>query len=156
MTARFLLDASIVSDLVRHPQGRAALKIAAVGEDAVATSIIDAAELLYGAAKKGSQRLADQLEAILAALDFLPLEPPADAAYGVTRVALEAAGTPIGGNDLLIAAHALTFDMVVGSANESKFARVVGLKVLRKRKVASAFILGVDLSAALTLSNSSQ
>ncbi len=61
MSARYLLDTNIVSDLVRHPQGPAALKIAEVGEDAVATSIIVAAELRYGAAKKGSSRLASQL-----------------------------------------------------------------------------------------------
>jgi tRNA(fMet)-specific endonuclease VapC len=129
VTARFLLDTNIVSDLVRHPQGRAAAKIAELGEDAVATSIIVAAELRYGAAKKGSARLATQLEAVLGALEVLPLEAPADTAYGDTRVALEAAGTPIGGNDLLIAAQALALDMTVVTANVSEFSRVRGLKV---------------------------
>jgi tRNA(fMet)-specific endonuclease VapC len=129
VTARFLLDTNIVSDLVRHPQGRAAAKIAELGEDAVATSIIVAAELRYGAVKKGSARLATQLEAVLGALEVLPLEAPADTAYGDTRVALEAAGTPIGGNDLLIAAQALALDMTVVTANVSAFSRVRGLKV---------------------------
>ncbi len=129
MTARFLLDTNIVSDLVRHPQGRAAVKIAELGEDAVATSIIVAAELRYGAVKKGSARLASQLEAVLGALEVLPLEAPADTAYGDARVALEAAGTPIGGNDLLIAAQALALDMTVVTANVSEFSRVRGLKV---------------------------
>ncbi len=129
MTARYLLDTNIVSDLVRHPQGRAAIKIADVGEDAVATSIIVAAELRYGAAKKGSTRLAEQLEAILGAIDVLPLEAPVDAAYGSVRVALEAAGKPIGGNDLLIAAQALALDLVVVTDNEREFGRVAGLKV---------------------------
>ncbi len=129
MTARFLLDTNIVSDLVRHPQGRAAAKIAELGEDAVATSIIVAAELRYGAAKKGSVRLASQLETILGALEVIPFEAPADTTYGNARVALEAAGTPIGGNDLLIAAQALALDMVVVTNNEREFARVDGLKV---------------------------
>lgn len=129
MSARFLLDTNIVSDLVRNPQGRAAAKIAEVGEDAVATSIIVAAELRYGATKKGSQRLIDQLEAVLGALDILALEPPADATYGATRVALEAAGAPIGGNDLLIAAQALALDLVVVTNNEREFGRVGGLRV---------------------------
>ncbi len=129
MTARFLLDTNIVSDLVRHPQGRAAAKIAELGEDAVATSIIVAAELRYGAAKKGSARLASQLETILGALEVIPFEAPADTTYGNARVALEAAGTPIGGNDLLIAAQALALDMVVVTNNECEFARVDGLKV---------------------------
>lgn len=129
MSAQFLLDTNIVSDLVRNPQGRTSAKIAELGEDAVATSIIVAAELRYGAAKKGSQRLAAQLEAILAALEIIPLEAPVDATYGATRVALEAAGTPIGANDLLIAAQTLALDMVLVTNNEREFKRVDGLKV---------------------------
>lgn len=129
MSARFLLDTNIVSDLMRNPQGRTSAKIAELGEDAVATSIIVAAELRYGAAKKGSQRLAEQLETILAAMEVIPLEVPADATYGATRVALEAAGTPIGANDLLIAAQTLALDMVLVTNNEREFERVSGLKV---------------------------
>lgn len=129
MSARFLLDTNIISDLVRNPQGRTSAKIAELGEDAVATSIIVAAELRYGAAKKGSRRLAAQLETILAALEVIPLEAPADATYGATRVALEAAGTPIGANDLLIAAQTLALDMVLVTNNEREFGRVSGLKV---------------------------
>lgn len=129
MSARFLLDTNIVSDLVRNPQGRTSTKIAELGEDTVATSIIVAAELRYGAAKKGSQRLAAQLETILAALEVIPLEAPADATYGATRVALEAAGTPIGANDLLIAAQSLALDMVLVTNNEREFGRVRGLKI---------------------------
>lgn len=129
MTARYLLDTNIVSDLVRHPQGRAAARIAELGEDAVATSIIAVAELRYGAARRGSQRLTSQLEAILGALEVIPFEAPADAAYGIARAALEAAGTPIGGNDLLIAAQALALDMTVVTASEAEFARVNGLRV---------------------------
>lgn len=129
MSARFLLNTNIVSDLVRNPQGRTSAKIAELGEDAVATSIIVAAELRYGAAKRGSQRLAAQLETILAAMEVIPLEAPADATYGVTRVALEAAGAPIGANDLLIAAQTLALDMVLVTNNEREFGRVSGLKV---------------------------
>ncbi len=129
MSARFLLDTNIVSDLVRNPQGRTAAKIAELGEDAVATSIIVAAELRYGAAKKGSERLASQLESILTALEVIPLEAPADAAYGAVRVALEAAGTPIGSNDLLIAAQTLALDMVLVTNNEREFGRVNGLTI---------------------------
>ena len=128
MSARYLLDTNIVSDLVRHPQGRAAAKIAEVGEDAVATSIIVAAELRYGAAKKASPRLTAQLEAVLGVLEIIALEVPADASYGAARVALEAAGTPIGANDLLIAAQALALDRIVVTDNEREFARVDGLR----------------------------
>lgn len=129
MSARYLLDTNVVSDLVRHPQGRTAEKIAELGEDAVATSIVVAAELRYGAAKKGSARLASQLETILGAIEVIPFEAPADTTYGNARVALEAAGTPIGGNDLLIAAQALALDMIVVTNNAREFVRVGGLRV---------------------------
>ena len=82
---RFLLDTNIVSDLVRHPRGRIADRIAEVGEQHICTSIIVAAELRYGAAKKGSSRLTAQLEAVLDALDVLVLEAPVDIVYGELR-----------------------------------------------------------------------
>ena len=82
MIRRYLLDTNIVSDLVRHPQGPITEKIETVGEDRVCTSLIVAAELRYGAAKRGSKRLTAQLEAVLGALDVLSLEPPVDRIYG--------------------------------------------------------------------------
>jgi len=129
VTAHFLLDTNIVSDLVRHPQGRVAAKIAEIGEERVATSIIVAAELRYGAAKKGSLRLSAQLEAVLGALEVMALEPPADIAYGDLRAALEKSGRLIGPNDLLIAAQSLALEMVLVTDNEGEFERVDGLKV---------------------------
>jgi tRNA(fMet)-specific endonuclease VapC len=125
---RYLLDTNIVSDLVRHPQGRAAEHVRRVGEAQVCTSIIAAAELRYGAAKKGSRRLAARLEAVLGALDVLPFEAPADSTYGLIRTRLEQAGTPIGGNDLLIAAQALALGCTVVTDNEAEFARIEGLR----------------------------
>ncbi|MEQ1617178.1 MAG: type II toxin-antitoxin system VapC family toxin [Terricaulis sp.] len=129
MSLRFLLDTNIVSDLVRNPRGLVAAKIAVVGEGAVATSIIVAAELRYGAAKKGSARLTAQVDAILGALEVIPFEGPADATYGVARVALEAKGQAIGGNDLLIAAQALSLDLTLVTDNAREFRRVDGLKL---------------------------
>jgi tRNA(fMet)-specific endonuclease VapC len=125
----YLLDTNIVSDLVRRPAGRIRDYIAERGEAQVCTSIIVAAELRFGAAKKGSQRLTTQLETVLAALDILPFDQPADRRYGEIRQALAGAGTPIGGNDLLIAAHALVHELTLVTANQTDFRRVPGLLV---------------------------
>lgn len=125
---RYLLDTNIVSDLIRNPQGKAAQNIGNIGETQVCTSIIVAAELRYGAAKKGSSRLAAQLEAVLGALEVLPLDVPADAAYGVLRAQLERAGKSIGGNDLLIAAQAIALDYTIVTDNEKEFARIANLR----------------------------
>jgi tRNA(fMet)-specific endonuclease VapC len=114
---------------VRHPRGRIAQRIAAVGEDRVCTSIIVAAELRYGAAKKASARLSQQLEVVLGALDVLPFEPPADAVYGALRAELESKGQLIGPNDLLIAAQALTLRYTLVTGNESEFRRVSDLAI---------------------------
>ncbi len=52
-----MLDTNIVSELARNPHGIVASRIAEVGPDAICVSIITAAELRYGCAKKGSPRL---------------------------------------------------------------------------------------------------
>lgn len=126
---RYLLDTNVVSDLVRNPQGEVAARISEVGEEAVCTSIVVASELRFGAAKSGSLRLRRQLDAILAALTVLPLESPADEHYAEIRAVLESTGTPIGPNDLLIAAHARALGLTVVTANLKEFSRVPGLVV---------------------------
>lgn len=125
----YLLDTNIVSDLVRRPKGLIRDCIAACGDDQVCTSIIVAAELRFGAAKKGSARLTAQLETVLASMEILPFEDPADRFYGEIRQALERVGTPIGANDLLIAAHAAAYSLTLVTANEDEFRRVPGLVV---------------------------
>ena len=124
-----MLDTNIVSDLIRNPQGRAARQIVNVGEDNVCTSIIVAAELRYGCAKSGSKRLLKAIEDLLAEINVLPFDVPADAEYGGIRSMLEAAGKPIGGNDLLIAAHAYTMGATIVTANTAEFKRIPSLNV---------------------------
>jgi tRNA(fMet)-specific endonuclease VapC len=124
----FLLDTNILSDLIRNPQGRVAARIRAVGETQVCTSIIVAAELRYGAAKKGSVRLTAQLNTVLAAVEILAFDAPADVIYGQLRSNLERIGQPIGGNDLLLAAHAIAFKHTLVTDNEREFARVDDLE----------------------------
>ena len=124
---RYLLDTNVVSDLVRNPQGKVAQHIRKVGEARVFTSIIVAAELRYGAAKRRSPRLSAQLETVLGALEVLPFETPADAAYGLLRTQLEQAGRPIGANDLLIAAQAIALGYTLVTDNEKEFARIEDL-----------------------------
>ena len=126
---RFLLDTNILSDLVRHPQGVVAKRIAAEGEKNICTSIVVAGELHLGAKKRGSERLTIQLEGILSALEILPLEEPADRRYGELRTWLEKRGETIGPNDMLIAAHALAVECVLITANVREFSRVPGLQV---------------------------
>ena len=126
---RYLLDTNIVSDLIRNPQGRVAQHIRKIGEARVCTSIIVAAELRYGATKTGSPRLSAQVDTVLKALEVLPIDTPADDAYGLLRTRLEQAGRPISGNDMLIAAQALALGYTIVTDNQKEFARVRGLSV---------------------------
>ena len=129
MSPKYSLDTNIVSELLRNPHGRLAQKVARVGEANVAISIVVAAELRFGADKKGNAALSAQIDGLLGLIEVLPLETPADDAYGSLRAALERAGTPIGANDMLIAAQALARGLIMVTDNVREFSRVPGLKV---------------------------
>ena len=126
---RYMLDTNIVSALVRRPAGKVARRAGALDRGAIAISIIVAAELRYGAERLGSMRLTRQLDAVLSAIETLPLAEPADRHYGQIRSALERAGRPIGHNDLLIAAHARALGVTLVTRNIGEFSRVPDLSV---------------------------
>jgi tRNA(fMet)-specific endonuclease VapC len=126
---RYLLDTNIVSDLIKNPQGKAAQRIARAGEDNICTSIIVAAELRYGAARRGSKRLTKAVEDLLGEINVLPFDVLADTEYGRIRSQLEAAGKTIGNNDMLIAAHATAIAATIVTANAGEFKRIAGLAV---------------------------
>lgn len=125
----FLLDTNIVLSLIRDPHGRIVQKIRAVGEINVCTSIIVAAELRFGAAKRNSPRLTEQVDAVLGVIETVPFESPADEFCASIRTQLEMAGTPIGGNDLIIAAQTLALDLTLITDNDQEFSRVNKLRV---------------------------
>ena len=129
MAFRTMLDTNIVSDLIRNPSGRAAGHLGRHGPDGLCMSIISAGEIRFGAANRGSARLLQQIDAVLARLVILPIETPTEIEYGKLRAHLKAAGTPIGPNDTWIAAHALTLGVTLITHNLTKFQRVPGLAV---------------------------
>lgn len=88
------------------------------------------AELLFGARK--SRRAAATLQSLQRFFDPIASVPFDDAAaeqYGVIRADLERSGTPIGANDLMIAAIAKHHDYTVVTSNIDEFVRVAGLRV---------------------------
>jgi len=125
----YSLDTNILSDLVRHPQGVVAKKITVVGENEICISIIVAAELRFGAAKRNSARLSNQVETILAAMLVVPFDVPTDREYAKLRQLLESSGNSIGPNDLLIAAQARANGQILVTNNVREFTRVPSLQV---------------------------
>ena len=124
-----MLDTNIVSALLRDPQGPVRQRLEVFGENDVCMSIISACELRFGAEKKNSARIRQRLEMVMAAIPIKPLEQPVEIAYGRVRAKLALIGRIIGPNDLLIAAHAMSLDLILVTANIREFARVPGLVV---------------------------
>ncbi|MBE0472956.1 type II toxin-antitoxin system VapC family toxin [Rhodoferax sp.] len=130
---KFLLDTNIVSYFLRDASATLSQRILDSSPDTLAISIISAGELRYGLSKLPPSRratdLAQRLNAVLTAIAVLPLPADAGPHYGHTRAQLESLGTPIGNNDLWIAAHALAMDMTLITNNVGEFERVPGLRV---------------------------
>lgn len=129
MAVRYLLDTNVLSHLMLRPQGSVAAKIAAVGEAHICTSIVVACELRFGARKKKSVALTERVDQLLQSVEVLALESGTDRTYAEIRDKLESAGKPIGGNDLLIAAQAVSHECVLVTDSVSEFRRIPGLKV---------------------------
>lgn len=132
MASCYLLDTNILSDLLRNPSGEVAHKIASLSAEEqglLSTSVIVACELRFGAAKKRSTLLKARVRQLLDNVIVLALEPEVDEYYGRLRTELEEKGMPIGANDMLIAAHALSIDAVLVSDNIREFRRIKELRV---------------------------
>jgi len=125
----WMLDTNTLSDLIRSPKGALVQRLSRIEPDAVATSIVVACELRFGARRKGSDALTSRVEQLLGAFTVLPFDEPADQHYADIRTALERAGTPIGSHDLFIAAHARSRGMTLVTHNTREFERVPGLSV---------------------------
>ncbi|TVR96573.1 MAG: type II toxin-antitoxin system VapC family toxin [Trueperaceae bacterium] len=125
----YLLDTDTLSALVRDPAGAVVRRIATVGEETVATTPIVAGELRFGALRYGSAPLVERVEGLLARLQVLPLDDQVARSYADLRRALERAGTPIGPNDLWIAAHALAAERVLVTGKLHEFRRLSALAV---------------------------
>jgi tRNA(fMet)-specific endonuclease VapC len=125
----YLFDTNAISEMIRNPDGKIAKRVSPLRDGELRTSLIVAAELRYGVAKKGSERLKRVVETVLAQFDVLPWEAPADVHYAALRNSLSRTGQLIGDMDMLIAAHALALDAVLVTDNEREFSRVSGLKI---------------------------
>ena len=127
----YLLDTNIWIALARD-EASVRGRLRKIDPIEVACCSVVRAELLFGARK--SRRVAENLTGFEKLLDpfvSLPFDDRAASHYGIVRATLEQAGTPIGANDLLIAAIALAQDCVLVTRNTSEFARIAGLRVER-------------------------
>jgi tRNA(fMet)-specific endonuclease VapC len=124
---RYLLDTNICIDVIKA-RPRPMLESFHRHAGHMAISAITLSELLHGVEKSAApERNLAAVENFCSRLDVLPRGPKASLHYGQIRTALERRGTPIGVNDLHIAAHARSEGLTLVSNNLREFERVEGL-----------------------------
>lgn len=127
---RYLLDTNICIYIKNHRPAEVLARFSKLPPGKVAMSVITYGELCFGAQKstkpKESRRTLEQLIALIPALS---LDETVSIQYGKIRQHLQSCGTPIGNNDLWIAAHALAKKLILVTNNLAEFKRVPGLRV---------------------------
>jgi tRNA(fMet)-specific endonuclease VapC len=127
----FCLDTDVLSALMRRdPPLSLIRRVAAVPGAEQCTTSITLGELLYGASRRGSERLAARIEElILSAGLVIPFDEPSARVYGGLRAELERAGRRLAEPDLRIASIALSRDLTLVTGNTRHFSRVPSLRV---------------------------
>ena len=126
----YLLDTDVCVGLLSGRDRELKQRYLAVSPRELFLCSVVKAELLFGARNSAKvERNLRRLDQFWEPLGSLSFDDLAAAHYGEIRATLKRAGTPIGGNDLMIAAIARANDMTVVTRNQDEFGRVVGLRV---------------------------
>lgn len=130
ISPRYLLDTNICIYIQRQKPFEVLARFEKLKPGDAAVSVITWGELLYGAEKsKKRKMILNLLDEFKTIIPVLPIPENAGKSYGGIRAFLESKGTPIGNNDLWIAAHAKAASLTLVTNNEREFQRVPGLKV---------------------------
>jgi tRNA(fMet)-specific endonuclease VapC len=127
----YCFDTDVLSATMRPEPDLALIRrLAELSPSAQFTTAITLGELLYGAERRGSDRLRGTVRDLIGgALTVLPFDREAAEAYGSLRARLEADGRRLAEPDLRIASIALARDLTLVTANVRHFDRVPGLRV---------------------------
>lgn len=127
---KYLLDTNVcIRYLKGYPQ-QLIDRFLSVPERDLAVSVITRAEMLFGAEKSNTsqQTRAVQLD-FLKRLTTLPFDEDAANIFATIRFLLESQGTPIGAYDMLIAATALSRNLILVTHNVKHFSRIPDLNI---------------------------
>ena len=125
----YLLDTNIISDVAHNPAGPVGKRLSEIDPAEIVSSVVVAAEVWYGVENNPSFRSRDRTEAFMKTVNVLAMEPEVARTYGKLRAELKRAGSELGPNDLLIAAHAMSLDATLVTGDDRAFSRVPGLKI---------------------------
>ena len=127
---RFMLDTNIIAYAKNRRPESVIVRLRQCDPLDICISAITMAELEYGASKSSwPERNRLMLLAFLSEIQVMPFDADAAREYGDIRAALEKRGAVIGGNDMLIAAHAKALNLTLITNNQREFARIEGLKL---------------------------
>jgi len=129
---RFLLDTNICIYVRRRRPPEVLTHFLQIDAGDAVVSVVTYGELVYGMVKQHSPplpRALEQLDEFASLVRVMPLPIEAGKKYGEIRSALESKGRIIGGNDLWIAAHAISADLTLVTNNEREFRRIPALKI---------------------------
>lgn len=126
---KFMLDTNIAIYVIKR-KPKELLTVFNQHAGRMSISSITLAELLHGVEKSQQpERNLNQVEDFVSRLEVLDYGTGAAAHYGDIRAGLERRGTPIGVNDLHIAAHARSAGLTLVTNNEREFERIQGLRI---------------------------
>ncbi len=127
---KYFLDTNICIYVINKRPSAIIAKFTEFPPQELGISAIVVSELRYGVAKsQQAERNQQLLDAFLRPFQIVPYGKKAAQAYGTIRAELEKKGQPIGREDLLIAAHAVSADLTLITNNEDEFRRVPNLRV---------------------------
>lgn len=126
----YLLDTNICIYVRKEQSPKLKSKFSSVGDSNLLLSSITVAELEFGVAKSSQpEKNSEALKTFLSNFQIIDFDSKAARQYGLIRALLEKRGTPIGANDMLIAAIAKSLDLTLVTNNEKEFSRIEGLKI---------------------------
>jgi tRNA(fMet)-specific endonuclease VapC len=129
MPAHYLLDTNTVSYILKGSPPRVRQHLARTPMEAVSISVITEAELRFGLARRpDAKNLRFAVDEFLLRVDILPWDSAAARHYADIRAEIEAAGTPMGNMDLMIAAQALSAGATLVTSDRS-FHHIRRLKI---------------------------
>jgi len=128
----YLLDTNVLSEVIKkRPEPAVVARLREIGPGSLFTSVVCITELRYGARRRpGAEALWERIaREVLSRVRILPLGEREALRAGDLLADIEAAGQPIGIEDILIGATALEASLTVATRNVRHFRRIRGLAV---------------------------
>lgn len=125
---KVMLDTNICIYIIKNKPEKIREKLKEYELGDICLSSVVVSELYFGAYKSQNvEKNLLALESFLRPFDILEYDLKASIEYGKIRAKLEISGKIIGGLDMLIAAHALSNNMLLVTNNTKEFQRVENL-----------------------------